>query len=52
MPNVSVVPKFNGVFHHLWDFKWYKNMPLGLFSEQTVEATHQDFHHQWIKYKM
>ena len=45
LPNSRVTPKLHVVFHHISDFIDRQNSPLGLFSEQAVEAAHQDFGH-------
>ena len=51
IPNASVTPKIHVVFHHIKDFVNRHMSPLGIYSKQVVEATHQDFSHHWQRYK-
>ena len=51
IPNASVTPKIHAVFHHIKDFVDRQMSPLGIYSEQAVEAAHQDFSPQWQRFK-
>ena len=51
IPNASVTPKINVVFHHIKDFVNRHMSPLGIYSEQVVDVAHQDFSHHWQRYK-
>ena len=51
IPNASVTPKTHVVLHHTKDIVNRHMSPLGIYSEQVVEAAHQDFSHHWQRYK-
>ena len=51
IPNASVTPKIHVVFHQIKDFVNRHLSPLGIYSEQVVEAADQDFSHHWQRYK-
>ena len=51
IPNASVTSKIHVVFHYIKDFVNRHMSPLGIYSEQVVEAAHQDFSHHRQRYK-
>ena len=51
IPNASVTPMIYVVFHHIKDFVNRHMSPLGIYSEQVVEAAHQNFSHHRQRYK-
>lgn len=50
--DVSVTPKVHAVFFHVEDFCDLKNIGLGFYSEQAMEAVHFDFNSFWQRYKV
>ena len=49
---IPVTPKVHCVFFHVKEFCLKHQKPLGRYSEQSLEAVHNDFKSTWEKYKV
>ena len=49
---ISVPTKCHIIFRHVKDFIQEKRQPIGLLSEQVVEATHSKWSNIWDNYKV